>query len=123
REFPNLNYEICSTNPDSYKLIEGMYQDLIDANKGVKYFYLSTDEPYYVGLAHNSQCNEEDLAKQLGSKGEVLSSFVTKTANYLHDQGRSVMFWRAATWSQNDIQSLPPYVIGSDHGHNADPEF
>src|SRR6185437_914013 len=55
REYPDSNYEICSTNPDAYKLLEGMYQDLLDANKGVKYFYLSTDEPYYLGLAHNPQ--------------------------------------------------------------------
>ena len=62
REFPDSNYEICATNPDSYKLLEGMYQDLLDANHGVKHFFLSTDEPYYLGLAHNSQCNEEDMA-------------------------------------------------------------
>ena len=54
-------------NPDSYKLLEGMYQELLDANKGVNYFLLSTDEPYYVGLANNSQCNEVDEAKRLGS--------------------------------------------------------
>ena len=51
REYPESNYELCATNPDSYKLLFGMFQDLLDANKGVKYFYLSTDEPYYVGLA------------------------------------------------------------------------
>ena len=84
REYPESNYEICSTNPASYKLLEGMYQDLLDANKGVKYFYLSTDEPYYLGLAHNSQCNEAELAKQLGSVGKVFVNFVDKTGGYLH---------------------------------------
>ncbi|HXH47829.1 MAG TPA: beta-N-acetylhexosaminidase, partial [Terriglobia bacterium] len=58
REFPDSNYELCTTNPESYKLLEGMYQDLLDANKGVNYFVLSTDEPYYVGMADNEQCNE-----------------------------------------------------------------
>ncbi len=79
REFPDNNYEICATNPESYKLLEGMYQDLLDANKGVKYFYLSTDEPYYLGLAHNSQCNEENLAKEIGLLGQVFAQFVDKT--------------------------------------------
>ncbi|HZT68259.1 MAG TPA: hypothetical protein VFC10_00735 [Terriglobia bacterium] len=53
REFPQNNYELCTTNPDSYKLLDGTYQGRIGANKGVKYFVLSTDEPYYVGLADN----------------------------------------------------------------------
>ena len=65
REYPDSNYELCVTNPDSYKLLIGMFQDLLDANKGVKYFYLSTDEPYYVGLANNKQCQEAGRAKNL----------------------------------------------------------
>lgn len=56
RAFPDSNYELCATNPDSYKLLEGMYQDLMDANKGGKYFYLSTDEAYYIGMASNKGC-------------------------------------------------------------------
>src|SRR5579872_3593023 len=58
REYPESNYEMCATNPESYKLMYGMFQDLMDANKGVQYFYQSTDEPYYVGMADNSQCHE-----------------------------------------------------------------
>lgn len=89
RAFPDNNYELCTTNPDSYKLLFGMYQDLLDANKGVKYFHLSTDESYYVGLPNNSLCNEEARAKELGSVGKVLAEFITKTANYLHERGRT----------------------------------
>jgi hexosaminidase len=114
REYPDSNYEICSTNPDSYKLLEGMYQDLLDANKGVKYFYLSTDEPYYLGLANNSQCNEADLAKQLGSAGKVFSNFVDKAGGYLHDQGRNVIFWGENPMKTSDLSSLPPYVINGE---------
>lgn len=73
RAFPESNYEICTVNPDSYKLLEGMFQELMDANRGVKYFLLSTDEPYYVGLANNAHCNEADDAKKLGSVGKVLA--------------------------------------------------
>src|ERR1700722_12681991 len=114
REFPESNYEICATNPDAYKLLDGMYQDLLDANKGVKYFYLSTDEPYYLGLAHNPQCNEEDLAKRLGSVGQVFSRFVDQTAGYLHDRGRAVMFWGEYPLKPSDIPSLPPYLINAE---------
>jgi hexosaminidase len=49
-----------------------MFQDLLDANRGGKYFVLFTDEPYYVGLAKNAQCNEADRAHQLGSVGKLL---------------------------------------------------
>jgi hexosaminidase len=120
REFPDNNYEICATNPASYKLLDGMFQDLMDANKGVKYFYLSTDEPYYLGLAHNSQCNETNLEKQLGSVGQVFAHFVDKTGGYLHDRGRTVIFWGEYPLKPNDIPSLPPYLI---NGEVYGPEF
>ncbi len=110
REFPNSNYEICATNPASYKLVEGMVQDLLDANKGVKHFYLSTDEPYYLGLAHNSQCNEE----KLGSPGQVFVHFVNNAGGYLHDHGRTVMFWGEYPMKPADIPSLPPWLINGE---------
>ena len=91
-----------------------MYQDLLDANKGVKYFYLSTDEPYYLGLAHNAQCNEADLAKQLGSVGQVFARFVNKSGGYLHDHGREVIFWGEYPMKPSDLSSLPPYVINGE---------
>ncbi len=114
REFPNSNYEICATNPGSYKLLESMYQDLLEANKGVKHFYLSTDEPYYLGLAHNSQCNEADLAKKLGSVGQVFVHFVDQTGGYLHRQGRDVIFWGEYPMKPADLSSLPPYLINGE---------
>ncbi len=86
REYPESNYELCATNPDSYKLLLGMYQDLLAANRGVKYFYLSTDEPYYIGKANDSRCHEAARERELGSVGRLLGEFLTKTANVLHDQ-------------------------------------
>src|SRR5207245_9261059 len=84
REFPESNYEACVTNPETYKLYSGMFDDLLEATRGGRYFVLSTDEPYYVGLAKNSQCNEADRAKELGSAGKLLAEFVSKTATTLH---------------------------------------
>ena len=114
RAFPESNYEICVTNAESYKLLEGMYQDLLDANKGVKYFYLSTDEAYYLGLAHNSQCNEEDLAKQIGSVGQVFAQFVVKAGGYLHDRGRTVIFWGEYPLKPSDIPAIPQHLINGE---------
>src|SRR5256712_8931388 len=124
REFPESNYEFCATNPDTYKLLFGMYQDLLDANRGSKYFVLSTDEPYYAGLANNPQCDEATRARELGSVGKVLAEFVTKTANYLHDRGRTVIFWGEYPLVPEDIPSLPSHLVnGEVCGPKFDPVF
>lgn len=124
REFPDSNYEFCATNPDTYKLLTGMSQDLLDANRGSKYFVLSTDEPYYVGLAKNSQCNEADRAHELGSVGKMLAEFLDKAAGYLHDRGRTVIFWGEYPMVPSDIASLPPYLVnGEVYGPEFDPLF
>jgi hexosaminidase len=124
REYPESNYEACVTNPETYRLFEGMFQDLLDANKGGKYFVLSTDEPYYVGLAKNDQCNEADATKEKGSVGKVLADFVTKTAGYLHDRGRIVIFWGEYPMKPDDIAAVPGYMVnGEVYGPEFDPVF
>jgi hypothetical protein len=124
REFLDSNYELCATNPDTYKLLFGMYQDLLDANRGGKYFVLSTDEPYFAGIANNAQCDEVSRAKQLGSNGKLLAEFVTKTAGYLHDRGRQVFFWGEYPLQPDDISALPNYLInGEIYGPKFDPVF
>jgi hexosaminidase len=124
REYPESNYELCATNPDSYKLLFGMFQDLLDANKGVKYFYLSTDEPYYIGMANNAQCREAERARELGSVGKLLAEFVSKTANYLHDRGRTVVFWGEFPMKPGDLAGLPSHIVnGETYGPEFDPVF
>ena len=124
RAFPDSNYELCATNSESYQLLHGMYQDLLDANKGVKYFHLSTDEPYYIGMANNAQCQEEPRAKELGSVGKLLGEFLTKAAGYLHDRGRTVAFWGEYPLKPEDISSLPKFLVnGEVYGPDFDPLF
>jgi hexosaminidase len=124
RAFPDSNYEGCATNPDFYKLLLGMFQDLVNANRGVQYFYLSTDEAYYVGLANNPQCDEATLSGKLGGVGKVLAEFVNKTANWLHDRGRTVVFWGEYPLQPADIESLPRHLVnGETYGPRFDPLF
>jgi hexosaminidase len=124
REYPESNYEFCVTNPETYQLFQGMFDDLMAANKGGKYFVLSTDEPYYVGLADNEQCHEAQRAKQLGSVGKLLAEFVTKTADYLHERGRTVIFWGEYPLKPDDINALPTHLInGEVYGPQFDPVF
>src|ERR1039458_3980156 len=71
----------------------GCFQDLMDANKGGKYFHLSTDEAWFIGKADNDQCHETARARQLGSPSKLWAEFTQKTAGYLRDHGREVIFW------------------------------
>ena len=104
----------AATNPESYKLLEGMYQDLLDANKGVKYFYLSTDEPYYLGLRTMHNAMKRTWPSSKGSVGQVFAHFVDQTGGYLHDRGRTVMFWGEFPLRPSDIASLPPYLVNGE---------
>jgi hypothetical protein len=101
-----------------------MFDDLLAANKGGKYFVLSTDEPYYVGLANNEQCHEAERAQRLGSVGKLFGEFVTKTAGYLHDRGKTVIFWGEYPMKPDDIDSFPSYLVnGEMYGPSFDPVF
>ena len=124
RSFPESNYELCATNPEAVKFLSGMFQDLADANRGGKYFYLSTDEAYYVGLADNPACQEKAAAQKLGSVGKLLAQFVTQVAEPLHKQGRTVMFWGEFPMVPSDIESVPAYMVnGEVYGPDFDPVY
>jgi hexosaminidase len=124
RSFPDSNYELCATNPEAVKFLSGMFQDLIDANRGGKYIYLSTDEPYYVGMADNPGCQEKAAAQKLGSVGKLLAQFVTEVAEPIHKQGRTIMFWGEFPMVVSDIESLPSYLVnGEVYGPEFDPVF
>jgi hexosaminidase len=114
REFPNEAFEMCSTNPETYKLLEGMFQDLTDATKGSTYFHLSTDEAWFIGKADNDQCHEAQRAKELGSPSKLWVEFANKTAQYLKDYGRQVIFWGEDPMQAEDIPSLAPWLINGE---------
>jgi hexosaminidase len=114
REFPNEAFEMCSTNPDTYKLLEGMFQDLIDSTKGSSYFHLSTDEAWFIGKADNDQCHEAEHAKELGSPSRLWVEYANKTAQYLKDRGREAIFWGEDPMQAEDIPSLVPWLINGE---------
>jgi hypothetical protein len=120
RAFPNCDYELCVVNPGTYGLLFGMFQDLLDANRGGKYFVFSTDEPYYVGLAQGPGCDEAGRAHELGSASKLLADFISRSAAYLHERGRTVLFWGEYPLKPEDIGALPSYLVSSETGG---PEF
>lgn len=114
REFPETAFQMCSTNPETYKLLEGMYQDLLNANKGGNYFHLSTDEAWFIGKADSNQCNEARRAKELGSPSRLWAEYTKKTAGYLQDRGRKVIFWGEEPLQAEDIPLLPAGLINGE---------
>jgi hexosaminidase len=120
REFPENAFQMCSSNPETYKLLEGLYQDLMNANKGVEYFHLSTDEAWFIGKADNDQCRSAEAAKKLGSPSKLLADFIKKTAAYLHDHGRKVILWGENPLEAEDVSLLPSWLI---NGEIFTPEF
>jgi hypothetical protein len=114
RAFPDSNYELNLQNPKSIELLQGMFQDLLDANKGVSQFFLSTDEAYYVGMSDDSPHSEKARQKELGSPGKLLAEFLSKAAGYLHDRGRTVLFWGEFPLAPADVASLPAYLVNAE---------
>jgi hypothetical protein len=56
--------------------------------------------------------------------GKMLAEFITKTAGYLHDRGRTVVFWGEYPLKADDIASLPEHIVnGETYGPEFDPAF
>lgn len=119
RAYPESNYEFSVVNPGTEKLLTAMFDDLIKANKGVKYFLLSTDEAYYVGKPEN----EKDTAAALGGNGRLLAAFVTALSNKLHDRGRDVIIWGEYPLKVTDIEALPSHLINGVYNEKWAPKF
>lgn len=119
RAIPNSNYELSVTNPGTYKLITGMFDEIIAANKGCKYVLLSTDEAYYVGKNEK----EKEAAVSLGGNGKLLADFITRISNYLHEKGRTVIFWGEYPLTKSDIHSLPGHLINGVYNESWATEF
>jgi hexosaminidase len=63
-------------------------------------------------------------SRELGSVGKLLAEFVARTANYLHERGRTVLFWGEYPLKHEDISSLPSHLVNSEvYGPKFDPIF
>ncbi len=116
RAYPDNNYHFSAVNPEVDELLLKMYDNLIEANKGVKYIFLSTDEAYYVGKPENEQAK----AKELGGNGRLWAHFVSRIANELRKKGREVFIWGEYPLRAEDIAYLPSHLINGvyDGGEN-----
>ncbi len=119
RALPFSNYEMSIVNPGTYRLISGMFTDLINANKGVNYALLSTDEAYYVGKSPSDSA----ISGSMGGNGRLLAGFISQVARKLHEMGRDVIFWGEFPLTPGDIKYLPPYMINGEYNKTWSPEY
>lgn len=99
------DYQACMCDPETYKLIFSLYQDIIDATKGVDYFHASTDEVYYAGICKKcAHYNPEN-------RSLAFVDFVNKAHNYLAKQNRRMIFWGEWPLAPEHIKLLPADVI------------
>jgi hexosaminidase len=119
RAFSNSNYEFDVMNPDSDKLLLGMFDELMEANKGGKYLLFSTDEAYYIGKSPA----EKKRAEELGGNGKLLAEYITRIANKLHAKGRKVIIWAEYPLAVNDINSIPSHIINGVYNKDWAPKI
>ncbi len=100
------NYQACMCNEEAMQLILDMYQDMIDATPGVKYFFASTDEVYYAGI-----CGQCDTPYNIQNRSKMWVDFVNRINAWMNERGRRVLSWVEYPLLTEDIPLLPGNLI------------
>ena len=92
QEFADLradgtNYMSKLCDPRTLDLLFSMYDDVIKATKGVKYFFVSTDEVYYAGIEGTCRPYNEE------NRSLAWAEYVQKAHAHLSKQGRRMLIW------------------------------
>lgn len=113
RENVNNNYMICPSRTDSWRLIFDMYDEILAATRGARYFHVATDEAYFAGEGKECGCAEK--AKE-GGPSRIFVEFMQRASQYLEARGRQVMFWGEDPLVTSDIPKLPSSLIDAVAG-------
>ncbi len=113
REDVNNNYMICPSREASWKLIFDMYDEILAATPGAKYFHVATDEAYFAGQGKECGCAEK---ARNGGPSRIFVEFMQRAGRYLEERGRQVMFWGEDPLATSDIPKLPPTLIDAVAG-------
>jgi hypothetical protein len=108
------NYQSCLCLEDTYKLIFQMYDDLIAATRGVKYFHVSTDEIYYAGIGAN--CKEPYNPENRSLKW---AEFARRARDHLASRGRRMLAWIEYPLLARHVDLIPSDVIDGVIGEEA----
>jgi hexosaminidase len=110
------NYLMCMCDEEGMQIIRDLYQDMIDATPGVKYFHASTDEVYYAGIC--DKCKREYSA-------ENRSLYWTEYVNWMHkflaERDRTMLCWVEFPLLPEHIKMLPSGLIDAISNGGKDP--
>jgi hexosaminidase len=107
------NYMMCTCDPRTYDLLFSMYDDAIQATKGVDYFFVSTDEVYYAGLCEKCSRSYNPVNRSL-----EFVDFVQKAHDYLARRGRKMLIWAEFPLLPEHVQLLPRDLIDGEATYN-----
>jgi hypothetical protein len=108
REDPANNYMLCPSNDECYELLFSMYDELIAATPGCRYFHVGTDEPYFLG--DGVECGCRARRDEIGAGG-MMAEFIERCTEYLTARGRTVMCWGEWPMRAPDVPRLPTGII------------
>ena len=100
------NYQANTCDPKANKFIFQLYDDVINATKGVDYLFASTDEVYYAGI--DPRC-----AKPYTPENRSLEwiNFVRQANDHLAKRGRKMLIWAEYPLLSEHANLLPPGII------------
>ncbi len=110
REDPANNYMLCPSNDECFELLFSMSDELIAATPGCRYFFLGTDEPYFLGDGVDCGCRARRDA--IGAGG-MMAEFITRCNDYLSAKGRTVMCWGETPMTAEHVPLLPENIVNA----------
>ncbi len=110
REDQANNYMLCPSNEKSYELLFAMYDELIDATPGCRYFHVGTDEPYFLGDGVDCGCRAR--REKIGAGG-MMAEFIARCTEHLKSRGRTVICWGEHPMTAVDVPRLPAGIVNA----------
>lgn len=112
------NYQICTLDERSYELIFSMYEDIISATQGVKYFYVSMNEFYYPGI-----CEKGGKPYNLVNRSLYWVEFVNRAHEFLTTHDRRMMCKVSYPLLTEHVKLLPSDLIDVSHSEYVEEEM
>ncbi len=108
------NYQSALCDPRTYELLFSMYDDVINATKGVDYFHVSTDEVYYAGIEGTCRPYNDE------NRSLMWAEFVQKAHEHLKKRGRRMLIWMEYPLLEKHVEMIPADIIDGVMG---DPDY
>jgi hypothetical protein len=110
------NYAANTCDPRALELIFSLYDDIMNATRGVEYFFVSTDEIYYAGI--DPRCGRPYTPE---SRSLAWVDFVRKAHEHVvKKRGRTMLIWGEYPLLPEHVKLLPPDIID---GVSMEPEY